>query len=85
MLEMTYIMLEKGRAEQELPVSTRTCELPRGWGGDFRGPSSYECPLWVAGSTGHCNTARSLSAGHLKPKVFLGGSFRRWAIRLRYA
>src|SRR5262249_16596322 len=30
------------------------------------------CPLSGAGSTGHCNTARSLSAGVSKPKVFRG-------------
>src|SRR5262245_20656195 len=30
------------------------------------------CPLCAAGSTGHCNTARSLSAGVSKPKVFRG-------------
>src|SRR5262249_32514992 len=30
------------------------------------------CPLLAAGSTGHCNTARSLSAGVSKPKVFRG-------------
>src|SRR5215510_3791674 len=34
--------------------------------------SGHFCPLWVAGSTGHCNTARSLSAGVSKPKVFRG-------------
>src|SRR6516165_9502781 len=28
-----------------------------------------QCPLWVAGSTGHCNTACSLSAGVSNPKV----------------
>src|SRR5262249_1500907 len=28
--------------------------------------------FWAAGSTGHCNTARSLSAGVSKPKVFRG-------------
>ena len=28
-----------------------------------------ECPFMTAGSTGHCNTARSLSAGVSKPKV----------------
>src|SRR6516225_140334 len=31
-----------------------------------------ECPPCAAGSTGHCNTARSLSAGVSKPKVFRG-------------
>jgi hypothetical protein len=31
-----------------------------------------KCPLLAAGSTGHCNTARSLSAGVSKPKVFRG-------------
>jgi hypothetical protein len=31
-----------------------------------------ECRLMTAGSTGHCNTARSLSAGVSKPKVFRG-------------
>ena len=31
-----------------------------------------ECPLMTAGSTGHCNTACSLSAGVSKPKVFRG-------------
>jgi hypothetical protein len=30
------------------------------------------CLLLTAGSTGHCNTARSLSAGVSKPKVFRG-------------
>ncbi len=30
------------------------------------------CPLLAARSTGHCNTARSLSAGVSKPKVFRG-------------
>ena len=30
------------------------------------------CPLCAAGSTGQCNTARSLSAGLSKPKVFRG-------------
>src|SRR5262249_43626086 len=30
------------------------------------------CPLSGAGSTDHCNTARSLSAGVSKPKVFRG-------------
>src|SRR5262245_13435300 len=32
----------------------------------------FQCPKLVAGSTGHCNTARSLSAGVSKPKVFRG-------------
>jgi hypothetical protein len=31
-----------------------------------------ECPLWVAGSTGQCNTACSLSAGVSNPKVLRG-------------
>ena len=30
------------------------------------------CPLWVACSTGHCNTACSLSAGVSNPKVLRG-------------
>ena len=29
----------------------------------------------AAGSTGHCNTARSLSAGVSKPEVFRGWTF----------
>jgi len=35
-------------------------------------PLTGECPLRIAGSTGQCNTARSLSAGVSKPKVFRG-------------
>jgi hypothetical protein len=31
-----------------------------------------ECPLLGVGSIGQCNTARSLSAGVSKPKVFRG-------------
>ena len=40
--------------------------------------------LRVVGSTGHCNTALSLSAGVSNPKVFLGRWFRRNAILFRY-
>ena len=38
----------------------------------------------AVGSTGHCNTALSLSAGVSNPKVFLGRWFRRNAILFRY-
>jgi hypothetical protein len=31
-----------------------------------------ECPLLAVNSTGHCNTARSLSAGVSNPKVSRG-------------
>jgi hypothetical protein len=31
-----------------------------------------QCPLWVACSTGQCNTACSLSAGVSNPKVLRG-------------
>ena len=34
--------------------------------------AQLKCPLLAASSTGHCNTARSLSAGVSKPKVFRG-------------
>jgi hypothetical protein len=40
--------------------------------------------LGVAGSTGHCNTALSLSAGVSNPKVFLGRWFKRNAILFKY-
>jgi xanthine/CO dehydrogenase XdhC/CoxF family maturation factor len=48
-----------------LPVSDRRCP---------------ERPISAVGSTGHCNTALSLSAGVSNPKVFLGRWFRRNAI-----
>jgi len=38
----------------------------------------------AAGSTGHCNTALSLSAGVSNPKVFLGRWFKRNAILFKY-
>src|SRR6516164_7312060 len=44
-----------------------------------------ECPLCAAGSTGHCNTARSLSAGVSNPKVFRGRWLSRRAILFRLA
>ena len=34
--------------------------------------TSAAYPLWVVSSIGHCNTARSLSAGISNPKVFRG-------------
>src|SRR5262245_45104936 len=34
--------------------------------------AAAECTVWVVGSIGQCNTARSLSAGVSKPKVFRG-------------
>jgi hypothetical protein len=46
--------------------------------------SSATVRLWPAGSTGHCNTARSLSAGVSNPKVFLGRWFKRDAILFKY-
>src|SRR5262245_32402024 len=41
--------------------------------------------FWRAGSTGHCNTARSLSAGVSNPKVFRGRWLSRRAILFRLA
>ena len=38
----------------------------------------------VVGSTGHCNTALSLSAGVSNPKVFLGRWFKRNATLFKY-
>jgi hypothetical protein len=41
-------------------------------GNSGRGLGIAECPLMTVGSIGQCNTARSLSAGVSKPKVFRG-------------
>ena len=46
--------------------------------------SDRSWPESGAGSTGHCNTALSLSAGVSNPKVFLGRWFRRNAILFKY-
>jgi hypothetical protein len=48
------------------------------------GQENRDRQVWVAGSTGHCNTALSLSAGVSNPKVFLGRWFRRNAIVFKY-
>src|SRR5262249_3299463 len=44
-----------------------------------------QCPLYSAGSTDHCNTARSLSAGVSNPKVFRGRRLSRRAMLFRLA
>ena len=50
----------------------------------LEGKSSHAF-LLMAGSTGHCSTARSLSAGVSKPKVFRGRWLSRSAFLFRYA
>ena len=41
---------------------------------------SRERPVMAVSSTGQCNTACSLSAGHSKPKVFQGRWLSRWPV-----